>query len=716
MQVSQQCRQPGQGPDCKAATEQRCRLAGQTRRPCPGPGKRRRSKQFKYAPGIRLGISEGCESNRSALHRNKVSRIANGEFFLVYKQLDLITIGRASVDLYGRQVGGLLEDMASFSKYIGGSPTNIAAGAARLGLRSALITRVGDEHFGRFIRNQLAYEGVDVRGVITDADRLTALAILGIRDDDSFPLIFYRENCADMALCEADIDEALVSSTRCLCATGTHLSHPRTEAAVLKAVHLARQAEASTALDIDYRPNLWGLAGHGEGESRYISSQRVTDRLQVHLGLFDLIVGTEEEFQIAGGSTDILTALANIRELTSATLVCKRGPLGAVAFADAIPASIEAGETGQGFEVEVYNVLGAGDGFMAGLLKGWLDGKSWKSTMRIANACGALAVSRHGCAPSYPSWKELEFFLSRGVKCPALRLDTQLEQIHWATNRNVHWPQLRVLSLEDCRWLTAMCRQYGHDISRAGDFLQLCVEAVQIVAAEQPGVGVLCNDTLGRKSLYRAAGSGLWIGRPVEQRGTRPVEFRETLGADLGELQEWPLEHVVRVRCLCSSDDSDALWNTQLARLKLLSAAARRSRLEQFLELVGVAGGTWNETSCARAMDRIYTAGIYPDWWGLGPFNTASRGDRLGEIINRRDPNCRGMLLLAMNSNPDEFAQDVGTLATCAIVRGVVVGHDIFGSMAKKWLEGTYDRQATVNRLVSDIFEYCQRWDDLLSN
>ena len=136
------------------------------------------------------------------------------------RPLDLITIGRSSVDLYGVQVGGRLEDMASFNKYIGGSPTNIAAGTARLGLKSALVTRVGDEHMGRFVREQLVREGVDVRGVKTDPERLTALVLLGIRDDHQFPLIFYRENCADMALCEDDIDPASVSYT--------HLTLPTT--------------------------------------------------------------------------------------------------------------------------------------------------------------------------------------------------------------------------------------------------------------------------------------------------------------------------------------------------------------------------------------------------------------------------------------------------------------------------------------------------------
>ena len=368
------------------------------------------------------------------------------------KTLDLITIGRSSVDLYGDQIGGRLEDMGSFSKYIGGSPTNIACGTARLGLKSAVITGVGDEHMGRFIVEQLAREGVDTRGVKVDPERLTALVILGIRDDERFPLIFYRENCADMGLTEADIDEGFIAEARAVLATGTHLSHPRTEAAVLKALTLARKHGARTALDIDYRPNLWGVAGHGEGESRFVESAEVTRKLQATLHLFDLIVGTEEEFHIAGGTTDTIAALRAVRAVSDATLVCKRGARGAVAFEGAIPASLDDGQTGPGFPIEVFNVLGAGDGFFSGLLRGWLTDQDWPTSLKFANACGAFAVSRHGCTPAYPSLTELEFFLGRGVVRPDLRNDAALEQVHWATNRQREhggdWSEMRVFAFD----------------------------------------------------------------------------------------------------------------------------------------------------------------------------------------------------------------------------------------------------------------------------
>src|SRR3954466_14439053 len=171
-------------------------------------------------------------------------------------RLDVIAIGRSSVDLYGAQVGGRLEDMASFSKAVGGCPTNIAIGTARLGLKSGLITRVGDEHMGRFIREQCAREGVDVSGVKTDPARLTALVLLGIRDDKTFPLIFYRENCADSALDESDIDESYIARAKAVLVSGTHFARANTAAAQKLAMAYAKKHGRKVAFDIDYRPNL----------------------------------------------------------------------------------------------------------------------------------------------------------------------------------------------------------------------------------------------------------------------------------------------------------------------------------------------------------------------------------------------------------------------------------------------------------------------------
>ncbi|QKV18515.1 bifunctional 5-dehydro-2-deoxygluconokinase/5-dehydro-2-deoxyphosphogluconate aldolase [Oricola thermophila] len=626
-------------------------------------------------------------------------------------RLDVITIGRSSVDLYGQQVGGRLEDMASFAKYIGGSPTNIAAGSARLGLKSALITRVGDEHMGRFIREQLEKEGVDTSGIVTDPERLTALVLLGIRDQERFPLIFYRENCADMALCEDDIDPEFIGRARSVCATGTHLSHPRTEAAVLKALRLAREFGAKTALDIDYRPNLWGLAGHDAGESRYIASKAVTRKLRSTLHLFDLIVGTEEEFHIAGGSTDTLEALKAVREVSDATLVCKRGAQGAVAFEGPIPPSLDDGQTGPGFPIEVFNVLGAGDGFMSGLLKGWLTGEDWSTSLKYANACGAFAVSRHGCTPAYPSWTELQYFLETGIRNPALRKDEKLEQVHWATNRKGDWSTMRVFAFDHRMQLEAIADEAGVDHSRIGDFKRLCLRAAKKVAGGRNGYGILCDSRLGRDALYEAAGSGLWIGRPVELPGSRPLELEPEIGPDCGGLVEWPLEHVVKVLCFYHPDDDAATKAAQEDTVRRLFAAARRNRLEMLLEIIPSKVGPVDETTTARVIERFYEIGIYPDWWKLEPMQTDAEWVNACAAIERHDRHTRGIVVLGLDAPAEELERSFASAARHDLVKGFAVGRTIFAEAAREWFAGRFSDDGAVTAMVERYGSLCDAWD-----
>jgi len=628
------------------------------------------------------------------------------------KPLDLITIGRSSVDLYGDQVGGRLEDMGSFSKYIGGSPTNIAAGSARLGLKSGLITRVGDEHMGRFIREQLQAEGVNVTGVVTDPERLTALVILGIRDEDTFPLIFYRENCADMALEESDIDETYIASARCVCATGTHLSHPRTEAAVLKALKLARAHGARTALDIDYRPNLWGLAGHGDGESRYIESAKVTEKLKSTLHLFDLIVGTEEEFHIAGGSTDTIEALRAVRAVSNATLVCKRGPMGAAAFEAAIPDSLDEGRSGPGFPIEVFNVLGAGDGFMSGLLRGWLMDDSWEKTLAYANACGAFAVSRHGCTPAYPSWEELQFFVKRGVVRPDLRNDAKLEQIHWSTNRKTSWPQLRVFAFDHRSQLEEMADAAGVDHDHIGTFKGLCLRAAMQVANDRAGYGVLCDDRLGRDALHAVTGSQLWVARPVEWPGSRPLETEPELGPDCGGLSQWPRNQVVKALCFYHPDDDQAMKAAQEETVSRLFHASRRNHLEFLLEVIPGKVGACDDLTTARVISRFYDIGVYPDWWKLEPMSSDAAWTATCEAISARDPYCRGVVVLGLDAPQEELRRSFETAASHDLVKGFAVGRTIFSNAAKNWFAGNIDDDAAVADMAQCYKNLCAIWDE----
>ena len=245
------------------------------------------------------------------------------------RNFDLACLGRLAVDLYAEQFGSKLEDARSMAKYLGGSSGNLAFGVARLGLRSAMIARVGDEQMGRFLTQTLQAEGCDVSQVQIDPERLTALVLLGLKDRDTFPLLFVRENCADMAVDAALIDESFIAQCRALAITGTHLSTPTTRKASKTALDYAAKHGVVRVLDIDYRPVLWGLTSRGAGENRYVADAHVTQQLQEMLPHFDLLVGTEEEFFIAGGvANDVIASLQAVRAISKATLVVKRGALG----------------------------------------------------------------------------------------------------------------------------------------------------------------------------------------------------------------------------------------------------------------------------------------------------------------------------------------------------------------------------------------------------
>src|SRR5882672_5103403 len=181
------------------------------------------------------------------------------------RPLEVICLGRLAVDLYAQQIGSPLEDVTSFARYLGGSAGNAAFGCARLGMKSSMLTRVGDEQNGRFLVRELAREGCDVSHVKVDPQRLTALVFLGLKDRDTFPLLFYRENCADMAIDEGDIDTDHIAQSRALLISGTHLSQPTVRAASATALGFAAKHSVVRVLDIDYRPVLWGLTKRGEG-------------------------------------------------------------------------------------------------------------------------------------------------------------------------------------------------------------------------------------------------------------------------------------------------------------------------------------------------------------------------------------------------------------------------------------------------------------------
>lgn len=626
------------------------------------------------------------------------------------KTFDLICLGRAAVDFYGEQIGGRLEDMRSFAKYLGGSSANLAAGTSRLGLRVSMLTRVGDEHMGRFVREALQREGVDVGHVVTDPTRLTASVVLGIEGSAAYPHIFFRENCADMGVCTQDFDESYIAGTRAVAVTGTHLSTPGTRAAVEQAFRWARANRTRVILDIDYRPVLWKLTNAGQGESRFIESAEVTHALQSVLPDCDLVVGTEEEIRIAGGSDDVLASLRAIRRKTHATIVLKRGPAGCSVIADEVPAKLADLQTIAGFPVEVLNVLGAGDAFLSGFLSGWLRGRPLAECARLGNACGALVVSRHGCTPAMPSAVELQEFLRRAANLRRPDLDVELSHLHEATTTRQPRESLYVLAFDHRRQLEELADEHGASRARIGEFKDLIARAVERVSAgarHREHLGVIVDARHGSAVLNRLTVQGFWIGRPIESPGSRPVAFDPPDNVGL-HLTSWPLAHVIKCLVFFHPDDPIELRLAQERQIRVLNEAARAQDRELLLEIICSGRGLpLDDATTARALTRIYNLGVRPAWWKLEAQSRASWLS-IAEVIERRDPHCNGVLMLGLDAPEQALQAAFESAAATPVCKGFAVGRSIFNPAARGWFAGALSDE----EVIVDIAERYQRLID----
>lgn len=314
------------------------------------------------------------------------------------KRYDVLAIGRSSIDLYAQEIGAAFVDIRSFAAYVGGCPTNISVGAQRLHLRTALLTPTGDDLVGDFVHNFLTREGVAADFSPRKRGRRTSAFLLAIQPPDKFPLVPYRDNCADLELTMADVQSAPVADTRALLVTGSGLSREPSRTATAFAAEQARTHGAEVILDLDFRAELWpdptayGAAVHAL------------------LPLVNIVIGTSDEVSAAGAHDLNDAAIEALLAHGPDVLVIKRGAASTIVRPRA-GGAIEVAT----FPVEVLNVLGAGDAFAAGFLYGHLRGWDWHKSARMGNACGALVVTRHGCANFMPDEREtLAFIAERG--------------------------------------------------------------------------------------------------------------------------------------------------------------------------------------------------------------------------------------------------------------------------------------------------------------
>jgi 5-dehydro-2-deoxygluconokinase len=303
-------------------------------------------------------------------------------------------------------------DISSFAAYVGGSPLNISVGGTRLGLKTALLTAVGDDPVGDFILNFLNNEGVETKFIPRKAENRTSAVVLGIEPPDKFPLVYYRANAADINLTIDDVLASPINDCKVFQFAGTNLSMEPSRSATMFAAELARQAGAKVVFDVDFRPDQW----------HDVRAFGVVARSA--LRLVDVVIGTEDEINAAVLSDseqmdlthsqvsdtkvegDTKAAITSFLSAGPEAVVEKIGPEGARIH-------LQNGEVIQapGFPVEVTNILGAGDAFGGGFLYGYVNGWDWYKSARLGNACGAIVVTEHGCANFMPTMDEVMTFV-----------------------------------------------------------------------------------------------------------------------------------------------------------------------------------------------------------------------------------------------------------------------------------------------------------------
>ncbi len=302
---------------------------------------------------------------------------------------DVLAIGRSGVDIYPLQVGVGLEHVESFGKFLGGSAANVAVAAARLGNRTALISGVGADPFGRFVRDELHRLGVDNRYVTVHPEYPTPVTFCEIFPPDEFPLYFYRKPSApDLQITADELDSDAVRNARLFWSTVTGLSEEPSRAAHF-AAWAARARQPLTILDLDYRPMFW--------ESPTAASEQVR-RALAHV---TVAVGNREECEIAVGETNPHKAADALLDLGVELAIVKQGPRGVLGKTRRSSVTVPP------IEVDVVNGLGAGDSFGGSLCHGLLHGWPLEKTLRYANAAGAIVASRLECSTAMPTAAEV---------------------------------------------------------------------------------------------------------------------------------------------------------------------------------------------------------------------------------------------------------------------------------------------------------------------
>jgi 5-dehydro-2-deoxygluconokinase len=308
---------------------------------------------------------------------------------------DATVVGRVGIDLYSLDFNTPLKDVRRFAKYVGGGAANIAVGLAKLGLKSAVISGVGDDDLGEFVIEYLTRENVESKYIRKFPDGKTGIVFAEVFPLKESKFIFYREKAADLLITKDDVENEAVRESKVLVTTGTGLSANPSREATLVAMQLAKKNSKTVVFNLDWRPSLWKGVNPSDRTNYYAQA----------IELADILIGNDKEFMAATGMEGIESALLHLRNQRDKLLILTSGERGSRAYHG--EKVVEAAP----FKVDSLKTLGAGDGNLAGFLYGYLNRWDLYKSLRFGNAVGAQVVTRHSCSEAMPTYDETMMFI-----------------------------------------------------------------------------------------------------------------------------------------------------------------------------------------------------------------------------------------------------------------------------------------------------------------
>lgn len=608
---------------------------------------------------------------------------------------DIVILGQPFIELYGEQIGSSLKEMLSFKKTVGGSSASIAIGCARLGLRTSLISQVGEDEMGQFIINTLQEEMIDVTQVKKFSGFQTPLILRGTQSKNIFPTTFYSNT--QVLLRNENIDSSLINKNSALLISAMNFFIENMNHISRKAMISANENHVKIVLALDHFPS-------------DIAAKDITTTLQTVLPLCDIIIGHEDDFQTATGILNTHSALKHLRTLTNATLVINTEQGGFV-INDQIPTPWYNTVSHTGFKVNNHYNYAAKSAFISSFLYGWLEKHPLEKCCEFAMASKVITQSRYDSTPDLPSHDELMTYLSDQNKIVTQMLEApHFSHIHYASTHVARQEQLLAFNFGYHQQWQKIAQPFNADETIIHHAKNLVALGLKDIAANTPYSSIISDDDI-QPHILELFPQEHTIMRSLESPGEIPLRFKGD--PDLSHMMlHWPQNHAAKISLIYHPDDRYVLRGQQEATVNLLHRACRAMHHELFIELIPPAASLSTASTISHIMQRFYEIGIYPDWWQIMPPRDQRSWDSITRVINDNDRYCQGVMILGHLATLEQLPLMFDFACKQIFCKGFVIGRSIFQQSLEQWFARRIDDQSLVAAVATSYQKAIDLWND----